>query len=350
MQFNAWVLGRSWHSVALACGNEEKRPALYRSTLIEMYGEGIRLVATDGYLLLKAWVPVLGYDDPEPGADVLPDEVAICSDPDQRVLGLMKYAQQMTKQDGEDTPVSITLGFGEMSDASTQGSFEGMTQASVWFQMNNAYDERIETPRFEGAFPEWRALWFGHDWKPTGLIGFGADGILRLGKLSALWDKASIEFALGGQNGVAKISINATGDVNVSGLVMPVKLSEETVNAMPSMEGIDLIIESDYGDVIDDFLASVLGAEDASDDGMLAEAEKAQLAKVYAHGATVGHLTVQVITDDLDLSAERAQQLLDQLVELNAIALEDDKYVCILDGPLFDDLDDLEDDNGEEPL
>lgn len=353
MQFNAWTLARSWASVALAQGADEKRPALYRSMLIEMYPEGIRLVSTDSYLLLKAWVPIDGFDsDSEPGEDVLPDDTAICSDPDHRVLGLMKYAQQMTKQDGEDTAVTITLGFGEMLEGKAQGSFDGMTQASVWFHLGHQYDERIETPRYDGQFPEWRPLWFNHRWEPTPVIGFGADGILRLGKLSALWDKTTIEFDLGGPHGVAKIRIapkpNTTGrvsDVNVTGLVMPTKLT----HTAPSESARAAAEDESYSDVIDDFLASVLGAEaDHANDALLDQAEKAQMAKVYFLGLSLGHLTAQIIVDDLDVSAERAETLINELLQAGAIEpAGDDKFDVIEDIGLFDD-DEPED--GEEPL
>ncbi len=353
MEFNAWTFARSWASVAIAQGADEARPALYRSTLIELFPEGVRLVSTDGYLLLKAWVPVDGYDEPEPGGDVLPDETAICSDPDQRVLAMMKYAQKITKQDGEDTPAVVHLGFGQMKeDMSNQGTLEGMTQASVWFRLGERYDERIETPRFEGAFPEWRPLWFGHEWRPTGVIGFGADGILRLGKLSALWDKSVIEFDLGGQHGVAKVRIQAP-DVNVTGLVMPTKLtrSDESVVISvvpPSEEG----IHAEYSDVIDEFLASVLREETASDDDdIISDAERAQLHRAYSIGEKIGHLSMQVLLDEMDLSAERCQYILDVLAERGAIEPKgDDKFACVLDGPLFDDEIEEPEEEGDEPL
>lgn len=351
MDFNAWNFARSWASVALAQANDKSRPNLHRSTLIEIFPEGVRLVSTDGYVLLKAWVPTDDGDEPEPGSDVLPDDTALCADPDLRVLGLMKYAQQITKQDGDDTMVTITMGFGEMSETGRQGTLDGMTQASVWFRLGQEYDERIETPRFQGEFPNWRPLWFGHKWSPTSLVGFGADGILRLGKLSALWDKSTIEFALGGSNGVARVSIQAP-NVNVDGLVMPVRLTGDRGPVPVSDEGLDV----EYGDALDEFLASVLAEEDEPvDDEMLSNATKAQVERAYRIGVAEGHLSVQVLVDQLDISAERCSELLDILVEQGAIeALDDDKYSVQADLDLFpEDDDDLEVDevsDGEEPV
>ncbi len=355
MHFNAWQLSRAWQSVALAQGDDDARPALYRTTLIEMYPEGIRLISTDGYILLKGWVPAADSLDDEPGADVLPDDVAIASDRDQRVISLMKYAQQLCRHDGVDTPITIRFGFGEMSGE--QGTIAGLTQTSVWFHLGHDYDERIETPQFEGQFPNWRPLWFGHRHQQTGYISFGAGGILRLGKLSNLWGKAAIEFSLGGSIGVAKVHIKAS-DVFVDGLVMPVEGARvDPTNPVPPS------IDHEYGDALDEFLAEVLRAETSGDDDdLLDEATRAQVIKAAYLLIGVGHGTPEILVDDLGVTVERAVQLLALLVEHGVLGEPEDakgdplKYPVIVDGleetdlgAMADDLD-LDDDDGEEPL
>jgi hypothetical protein len=72
------------------------------------------------------------------------------------------------------------------------------------------------------------------------------------------------------------------------------------------------------------------------------------MAKVYFLGLSLGHLTAQIIVDDLDVSAERAETLINELLQAGAIEpAGDDKFDVIEDIGLFDD-DEPED--GEEPL
>lgn len=348
MHFNAWQLSRAWQSVALAQGDDDARPALYRTTLIEMYPEGIRLISTDGYILLKGWVPAADSLDEEPGADVLPDDVAIASDRDQRVISLMKYAQQLCRHDGVDTPITIRFGFGEMSGE--QGTIAGLTQTSVWFHLGHDYDERIETPQFEGQFPNWRPLWFGHRHQQTGYISFGAGGILRLGKLSNLWGKAAIEFSLGGSIGVAKVHIKAS-DVFVDGLVMPVEGArvDPTNPVPPSQEGID----HEYGDALDEFLCAFAASSSRESSSSVTSARRTSAYFLLS----VGHGTTQHLVDEFGISVERASELLEQLVEFGLLDPGvDDKYPVIAEGledtglAEFSDDVDLDDDDGEEPL
>lgn len=316
MKFNAWQLGRAWNSVALAQGEDKGRPALYRTTLVEMYHEGIRLVSTDSYLLLKAWVPNADWDDPEPGHDELPVEVAICQDIDRRVTDLMRYAQKISAKDGIDTPIRLTLQLGSMKPGA-QGTLDGMVQSAVAFRLDHEYDEVIEAPVFDGAFPGWRQLWFAHEWKSTGAISFGADGILRLGKLSALWERAEVRFELGGQLGVAKVSIHAP-NVNVSGLVMPVRSgradesSPEVTPVPPSEEG----ISHEYSEALDSFLADVLATEvaDASDDPVVEAGRRAQVIRAGNAALAEGQMTALLLANSLGIDEPRALDLIGELV------------------------------------
>jgi len=196
----------------------------------------------------------------------------------------------------------------------------------VRFRFANTYDQSIETPVYDGAFPNWRPLWFSHRWTQTGLVSFGADGILRLGKLSQLWDRAAIRFELGGSLGVSKVHILAPG-VNVSGLAMPVRdggvadesLAETTLP--PSVEGID----HEYGDALDDFLADVLRAEDAAHDGdeMIGQAQYAQVLRAGHVVVAAGRASVRVLVEGLAVTESRAVELLDELVLADVIRLVD---------------------------
>jgi hypothetical protein len=318
--FNSWRLARAWNSVAFAQSDDKSRPALYRTTLIEQFDEGVRLVATDSFILLKAWVPFVDYEDAsEPRQDELPETATVCMDRDQRVTELMKYVQLKTKADGSDTPITMTMLLGTMK-AGAQGSLDGMTQQTVSFHLDHEYDTRIETPIFDGNFPEWKPLWYSHAAKPTSIVSFGADGFLRLGKLSQLWDKASIRFVMGGQVGVAKFHIIAP-DVSVEGLAMPVRDGREdtiVVEAVPpSEEG----IHAEFGDALDIFLADVLKTEVKQEgkDDVVDSAKRSQLIRAGTFCMTQGSGDPSALAGALDINYERAVELCADLVTIGVL-------------------------------
>lgn len=345
LRFNAWNLARSWASVALAQSEDDGRPVLYRTTLIEMFETGIRLLSTDTFVLLKAWVPNVDHpDSTEPLIEELPDSVAICRDLDHRVLGLMKYVQKITKDDGIDTRVTMEFAIGDQ-EGSEQNSLEGMSASTVHFRIVEKYDESIETPTFEGVFPNWRPLWFGHKWAPASTIGFGAHGILRLGNLSKLWDKATIQFELGGNVGVAKIRIEGPSDVNVTGLVMPTGRPGEEQGDIPESE--EAVIEGEmreFSEAFDDWYTELLRTEKVDDedlDQVISEAFEGQVRRAAQFAIDTGYVTVRGIAGAVNVPESAAEVILDALVEdgIVAIPLVGDttgKYMTIV-GQLPDD-------------
>lgn len=350
-RFNAWNLARSWASVALAQGEDDGRPVLYRTTLIESFPTGIRLLSTDTFVLLKAWVPNVDNSDAvEPLIEELPDEAAICRDLDHRVLGLMKYAQKLTKEDGLDTPITMEFAVGAPSEESVRNTLEGLAASTVHFRIVEKYDESIETPIFEGVFPNWRGLWSAHKWLPAAQIGFGANGILRLGNLSKLWDKAVIQFELGGPVGVAKIKIEGPSDVNVTGLVMPTGRPDSESNVPESDEVVEEGIR-EFEDAFDDWYAELLRTEVKSGtDELINEAVSAQVRRAAEFVVEAGYASVKLISAALDVDEDRATEIIVTLIEDQVItdtADEADKHTVLMTDlsdyrPTPDDTDDTD--------
>jgi len=312
-RFNAWDLSRSWASVALAQGEDDARPVLFKTTLVEIFEEGIRLVSTDSYLLLKSWVANSKHPDaPEPLIEEIPMAVAICRDLDHRVLALMKYVQKITKDDGTDTPILMEFGMGESSDAGN--TLEGLAASTVHFRIVDKYDESIETPVFEGAFPNWRPLWMQHQWSPAATIGFGAGGILRLGALSKLWDKAVIRFELGGDVGVARIMIEGPSYVNVTGLVMPTGLKGAPESAEVAAEG----EMREFAEAFDDWYTELLKTQDdgPEDTGAVTSAAfDDQVQKAAEFAADAGYLTLNSLAAALGTSVSAAEAIAELLCD-----------------------------------
>ena len=56
MRFDAPTLAHAWLAVAQASSTDKDMPYLYRSVTVEEHPNGVRLLATDRFVLLAAWV------------------------------------------------------------------------------------------------------------------------------------------------------------------------------------------------------------------------------------------------------------------------------------------------------
>lgn len=55
-KFDARTLALGWLATSLASSNDDDRPALYRTVHVECFSTGMRLLATDSYMLLRSWI------------------------------------------------------------------------------------------------------------------------------------------------------------------------------------------------------------------------------------------------------------------------------------------------------
>lgn len=347
--FNAWSLAKAWNSVALAQSTDKDRPTLYRTTLIEQYSDGIRLIATDSFVLLKAWVPDIDNRGAvEPGQDVEPETSMVCMDRDRRIQQLMTYVMKQTADDGQDTRHTMTMVLGTMRP-DTQIQLSGMAQASVSFHFGSEYDERIESPIFDGAFPAWKGLWYAHEPAETAMVTFGANGFLRIGKLSALWDKASIRFVLGGVFGVCKFYVDAP-DVNVEGLAMPLRTTDAVP---PSEEG----IHSTFSEQLERWLEEVAATEapsaepndDAPADADIGRAQRAQLIKAARVAVDYQYADEDLLIQQLDVTTVRATELLMELLTAGVLEALDASGKLVAAGNAAELIARMEGDDGQAP-
>src|SRR3954447_13226515 len=97
-------LAKAWQATQIAASDDEGRPVLYRTALVEVFeGHGLRMVSTDSYILVRAWVPFdLMGNNLEPDLDEVPDETFVVSDVDQRALGLLKYVSKLYKKEQDE--------------------------------------------------------------------------------------------------------------------------------------------------------------------------------------------------------------------------------------------------------
>ena len=98
LRFDAATLALAWLSVAQASGSDANLPTLDRTVALELYPDGVRLLATDRYVLLTAWVPTVSARDEEaPHVSELPTRTVVTQDADRRGKGLLEYALKLTR-------------------------------------------------------------------------------------------------------------------------------------------------------------------------------------------------------------------------------------------------------------
>jgi hypothetical protein len=200
---HARTFAAAWMNVWSATSDDEERPALFRTVMVEDLGDpvGVRLWATDSYILFRAAVHTMAEYVIE--EDVQADAVYVVMDPDARAMALMKYVwKDATEKRKPDATITLTLG------KSTSGPAPTLTPDLERDALVLTYEgERLTLDQYEGPPPEWRPIVDGH--KPASVknIGLGVDVALK--PLSRIRSADGIvppaEFTWGGTKGVAEV-------------------------------------------------------------------------------------------------------------------------------------------------
>lgn len=219
--FDARTIARGWLAVAVASGNDDHHPNLNRTVLIEAFSEGVRLIATDSYVLLRAWVANVEHDlDPEPDLDEAPYATAVAIDQHGRGKGffghVLRLAADAAKADAEEVLVRLNLGVVDEVDDAARPSFAGFE--SRYVVVEHPETERLKLRVYDGPFPDWRKLKFSP--KRTTAVAVGADMLTRLGKVGRVLHETPVHLEWGGNLHAARVTA-ACSDVTVEGLVMP---------------------------------------------------------------------------------------------------------------------------------
>lgn len=215
-------VAEAWLPVWCATSNDAERPVLHRTMCIEWFnGAGLRLVATNSYVLLTSWLGVSEHK-PEPALDVKPDLVTVVPDIDKRGLGLVKYAAACAKadKDTEGNYHRTRLAVGKpRSSRKTPALADELEQQVLVIGYEG---ETVELPIMEAEFPSWRALLTGRTPSPTKQLAMSP------GVLDAL-AKTGREFTMRFSGELGGVSIETLGGTPVRGLYMPMRVeaSEE---------------------------------------------------------------------------------------------------------------------------
>lgn len=216
--FDARSLARGWLSVAVASGKDSGRPALDRTMSIEAYPTGLRLVATDSYVLLRSWVPNIEHDlEPEPSLDEAPYATAVAMDPHGRGRGFLGHVLRLAAQENAlPVEVRVSLGVVDEIDETDQGAFAGMEARYVVLDLPD--QERLKLQSYDGSYPSWRGLQFKGE--TTARVGLNPAIIGRLAKLGKVHKEAMLGWEFGGEVGAARLVV-VGADPTCEGLVMP---------------------------------------------------------------------------------------------------------------------------------
>lgn len=149
---------RAWAAAIAAASDDVERPALYHRVLVEVFDDGLQLVATDSYWLAKAWCP-FEPDTAAPTVDELPSSAFIVADPDLRVRDLMRYVAKQTKKDDADHPdIEVTISPGDGYDLDRPTLDPTLAEPLVVVSIPG---EQITVHESEIGYPTWRKLMTG---------------------------------------------------------------------------------------------------------------------------------------------------------------------------------------------
>lgn len=252
MHFDAPTLALAWLSVAQASGTDANVPTLDRTVAIEEHANGVRLVATDRFILLTAWVPSLSGDDDEPRVEEAPDRTVVTQDSDARGKGLLGYMVKLAKL-GRDEEVpygdltlelefDVRLPVGMNADQPLEGlepTYAVLTVPDV---------ERVYLPIIVSDYPDWRPLLHDFRAESTDRIGLPLERLYRLGGLRR-WNAGPLRWTFGGEASVARVALESYGerDPSIQGLVMPARwlLPGETAPDAATVEDVELPEDDD---------------------------------------------------------------------------------------------------------
>lgn len=258
MIFDARHLARAWLSVALASGTKDSLPAMARTVHIEEDRHGVRLVATDSYVLLTSWVPASDSElEDEPGIDQVPLVTATAIDPHGRAKGFMAHALRLAVRAAKDNldPVHLRLRLkvpGVQGDDRPQG-LPGMEAHTVTVEQPDV--ERLILDSYEGVWPNWRTVLGSHRPIEAKVLALNPELVGRVSKVGDIHPASQLGLTFGGDNRPVKVQV-LYAEPAVDGLVMPCRWDFSTdgpwVDQTPDEDDDGIEVElPDIPDIVD---------------------------------------------------------------------------------------------------
>ena len=229
INFDAERLSRAWLTVAVACATEGPHS---RQIIVEHYPQlGVRLVGTDGYILLTAFVPdetMEEMGDWWPSLDELPEETYVVSDEDKRGLDLLKFAFRTVKPSGSE-PKTVTLTIG--AHGPEAGQFENMSRKafSLEFPADDPISESVSLGVIEREVADWRGLFasLGSS-APVHEVQLATSLVLkRLADIGTHWPTTAVRIEFTGPSRLFRIVVpQSFYGIEIVGCAMPQNIED----------------------------------------------------------------------------------------------------------------------------
>lgn len=226
MRLDAPMLARAWLAVRQATATKDDLAVLSKTVAVEEYPRGVRLVSTDRYMLLTAWVPSLDATTfEEPALDEAPDRTVVAYDGDGRGKSLLGYVLQLARRmETDDLPlgsIEIRLDFDVKVPAgeAEPESFEGMDLSYVMLTVPDV--EKVYLPVVQAEYPQWRSVRHGFEAVATTALALSPDLVTRVAGASR-WALAPMVVTFGGPNKVISVDY-PDSEPHVTGFLMPAR-------------------------------------------------------------------------------------------------------------------------------
>lgn len=232
--FDANTFARGWQSIALARSKDDARPALC-GLCVEFFPDGVQLVATDSYMLLRSFVPnIHGDGNDAPLLDEAPIATAVALDWHGRADSLMRHLIDVTSGK-EAVPVELEVGVGP----DPRPTDEPALIERAYLTLEVAGQEIQTLMLYEGVYPTWRKVIAEFAPQMTDQVSFMPELVVaRLGKLGKLHKDAALTWRFGGAIAPAAIEI-VNAKPSLSGLVMPVRVHLPDMGPEPTPDDED---------------------------------------------------------------------------------------------------------------
>jgi len=257
--YPALDLARGWLSVGHASSKDKDVPALNRTLSLEQHPSGLRITATDSYVILTTFVPAVDYDTTdEPGPDEAPVTSSVAIDADGRGAGLMTYLTKLAvdyhKTGGEMPHVKVRLNVRNMSTGPLGGpQLPGLAPLMVTLEVADI--ERVDLPVYDGKYPTWQGIVSGisEQAQPTKRVALHPDRVAAMAKVAKVHGDALIGWTFCGETAPARVEVLDSAPY-VHGAVMPVRW--DLWRNAPRIDNPEAPPEDDDGDVDGDIEGS----------------------------------------------------------------------------------------------
>lgn len=224
----ARAFGKAWSRVLHAASTDPKDVHYHRTIFVEIFDEGVRLVCTNRYVLLRAWVSTVDADGdpvhPEPDLDAEPRESLFARDVDFRGRGLAKYMadRDLDVDEPGSKQLKVALHVGELEDELQPVLGVDLAQHGLVIAYT---DERVVIPILEGIVPPpWRALYTGFLPGQVEVMTFSTSLFAIIGRLTGA--SRSVQLDTSGPNRPVLFTLLAASPP-ISGLIAPERTETE---------------------------------------------------------------------------------------------------------------------------